>query len=53
MKIFKNAKNELKKLDISSLDIQILSPYEATVFTLKKIKKGKNQDFMTSTQMLS
>lgn len=40
--LIKVVKNELKKLDISSLDIQILSPYEATVFTLKKIKKGEN-----------
>jgi isocitrate dehydrogenase len=40
--LIKVVKSELKKLDISNLDIQILSPYEATVFTLKKIKKGEN-----------
>ena len=40
--LIKVVKNELKKLDTSSLDIQILSPYEATGFTLKKIKKGEN-----------
>ena len=40
--LIKVVNNELKKLDTSSLDIQILSPYEATVFTLKKIKKGEN-----------
>ena len=40
--LIKVVKSELKKLDISNLDIQILSPYQATVFTLKKIKKGEN-----------
>ena len=33
---------ELKKYDISDLNIQILSPYKATLFTLEKIKKGND-----------
>ena len=35
-------KEELKKYDISDLNIQILSPYKATLFTLEKIKKGND-----------
>ncbi len=33
---------ELENFDISALDVQILSPYEATLFSLEKIKNGKN-----------
>jgi isocitrate dehydrogenase len=32
----------LKDYDISGLDIQIMSPYEATVYTLDRVKKGEN-----------
>ena len=35
-------KEELEKYDISDLNIQILSPYNATLFTLEKIKKGND-----------
>ena len=35
-------KEELKKYDISDLNIQILSPCKATLFTLEKIKKGND-----------
>ena len=35
-------KEELKKYDICVLNIQILSPYKATLFTLEKIKKGND-----------
>lgn len=40
--LIKVVKKELNKIDTSSLDIQILSPYKATVFTLEMIKKGKS-----------
>ena len=40
--LIKVVKNELNKIDTSLLDIQILPPYEATVFTLEMIKKGKS-----------
>tara|TARA_B110000003_G_C16638838_1_gene529388 strand:+ start:20 stop:1711 length:1692 start_codon:yes stop_codon:yes gene_type:complete len=40
--LIKVVKNELNKIDTSQLDIQILPPYEATVFTLEMIKKGKS-----------
>ena len=32
----------LKDHDITNLDIQILPPYEATLFTLERVKKGLN-----------
>ena len=35
-------KKGLKKINTSKIDIQILSPYEATVFTLNKVKEGKS-----------
>ena len=40
--LIKVIKEELKNFDISELNIQILSPYKATLFTLDKIKKGNN-----------
>ena len=41
LEIIKVVKKELKKINTSKIDIQILSPYEATVFTLNKVKEGK------------
>ena len=40
--LIKVVKEELKKFDTSELNIQILSPYKATLFTLEEIKKGNN-----------
>ena len=40
--LIKVVKDELKNFDISQLNIQILSPYTATLFTLDEIKKGNN-----------
>ena len=40
--LIKVVKEELKNFDVSDLNIQILSPYKATLFTLKEIKKGNN-----------
>ena len=40
--LIKVVKDELKNFDVSQLNIQILSPYKATLFTLDKIKKGNN-----------
>ena len=40
--IIKVVKEELKKMDSTGLNIQILSPYKATLFTLNEIKKGNN-----------
>ncbi len=40
--ILKVVKEELKNFDVSELNIQILSPYKATLFTLEEIKKGNN-----------
>ena len=40
--LIKVVEHELKNIDISELDIQILPPYEATLFSLDKIKKGEN-----------
>ena len=40
--LIKVVKDELKNFDISQLNIQILSPYKATLFTLEEIKKGNN-----------
>ena len=42
LEIIKVVKKELKKINNSKIDIQILSPYEATVFTLNKVKEGKS-----------
>ena len=42
MQLIKVVKDELKNFDISQLNIQILSPYKATLFTLDEIKKGNN-----------
>ena len=43
LEIIKVVKKELKKINTSKIDIQILSPYEATVFTLNKVKEGKKR----------
>ena len=40
--LIKVVTEELKNFDISDLNIQILSPYKATLFTLKEIKKGND-----------
>ena len=40
--LIKVVKDELKKIDSKGLNIQILSPYKATLFTLDEIKKGNN-----------
>ena len=40
--LIKVVKDELKNFDISQLNIQILSPYKATLFTLDEIRKGNN-----------
>ena len=40
--LIKIVKRELDNMSISGLDIKINSPYEATVYTLDKVKKGKS-----------
>ena len=40
--LIKVVKEELKKMHSTGLNIQILSPYKATLFTLDEIKKGNN-----------
>ena len=40
--LIKVVEDELGKINTSELDIQILSPYKATLFSLKEIKKGNN-----------
>ncbi|MDG2139685.1 MAG: NADP-dependent isocitrate dehydrogenase [Flavobacteriales bacterium] len=40
--LIKKVKFYLSDYDTSGLDIQILSPYDATIFTLDRVKKGKN-----------
>ena len=40
--LIKVVNDELKNYDISDLKMKILSPYRATLFTLKEIKKGNN-----------
>ena len=40
--LIKVVKDELKNFNISQLNIQILSPYKATLFTLDEIRKGNN-----------
>mgnify|MGYP003309931514 FL=1 len=40
--LIKIVKRELDNMNISELDIKINSPYEATVYTLDKVKKGKS-----------
>ena len=42
LEIIKVVKKELQKINATMLNIQILSPYEATVFTLNKVKEGKS-----------
>ncbi len=40
--LIKVVEDELGKINTSELNIQILSPYKATLFSLKEIKKGNN-----------
>ena len=40
--LIKIVKSELDNMNISGLDVKISSPYEATVYTLDKVKKGKS-----------
>tara|TARA_B100000902_G_scaffold149523_1_gene146058 strand:- start:10922 stop:13150 length:2229 start_codon:yes stop_codon:yes gene_type:complete len=40
--IIKKVKKYLEKIDLTGIDIRILDPYEATNFTLNRIKNGKN-----------
>ena len=40
--LIKIVKSELDNMNISGLDVKINSPYEATVYTLDKVKKGKS-----------
>jgi len=40
--LVKVVEDELGKINTSELNIQILSPYKATLFSLKEIKKGNN-----------
>jgi isocitrate dehydrogenase len=42
LEIIKVVKKELQKINTSKLNIKILSPYEATLFTLNKVKEGKS-----------
>tara|TARA_B110000495_G_scaffold200607_1_gene216199 strand:+ start:1505 stop:3733 length:2229 start_codon:yes stop_codon:yes gene_type:complete len=40
--LIKKVHDYLKDYDTTGLDIQILSPYEATLFTLNRVRKGEN-----------
>ena len=40
--LIKKVKSYLKDLDLKDLDIQIMPPYEATIYSLERIKKGLN-----------
>ena len=40
--LIKKVQKYLKNHDTNDLDIRILPPYEATIFTLNRVKKGKN-----------
>ncbi len=40
--LIKVVKEEIEKIDTAGLNIQILSPYKATLYTLDEIKKGNN-----------
>ena len=40
--LIKKVEKYLKNHDTNDLDIRILPPYEATIFTLNRVKKGKN-----------
>lgn len=40
--LIKKVKTYLKEHDTSGLDIQIMSPFDATMFSLKRIKEGKD-----------
>ena len=42
LELIKKINIYLKDYDISNLDIRILSPHEATIFTLERLKKGLN-----------
>jgi isocitrate dehydrogenase len=45
--IIAKVQNYLKDYDTTGLDIQILSPTEATLYSLKKIKAGENTNSVT------
>ena len=40
--LIKKVKSELEKFDTKNLNLQILSPYKATLFSMDEIKKGNN-----------
>ena len=40
--LIKKVNNYLKDNDTEDLDLRILSPYDATIFTLNRVKEGKN-----------
>ena len=40
--LIKKVNNYLKDHDTDDLDLRILSPYDATIFTLNRVKEGKN-----------
>ena len=40
--IIKKVNNYLQDHDTENLDLRILSPYDATIFTLNRVKEGKN-----------
>ena len=42
LELINKVNHYLKDHDITNLDIQILPPYEATLFTLERVKKGLN-----------
>ena len=42
IEIIKKVNNYLKDHDTENLDLRILSPYDATIFTLNRVKEGKN-----------
>ena len=40
--VIKKVNKYLEEADTSGLDIQIMAPFEATIFTLKRVKEGKD-----------
>ena len=40
--LIKKVNNYLQDHDTEGLDLRILSPYDATIFTLNRVKEGKN-----------
>ena len=41
-KLIKKVNNYLQDYDTEGLDLRVLSPYEATIFTLNRVKEGKD-----------